>query len=60
MTVRTGRRAAKQLGPEANPAQMPLSDLASFRAHGGDLECLPHEGGAQFRLVLPINARRSG
>lgn len=32
MTVRTGRRAAKQLGPEANPAQMPLSDLASFRA----------------------------
>ncbi|AFC44345.1 MULTISPECIES: sensor histidine kinase [Mycobacterium avium complex (MAC)] len=33
---------------------------ALARAHGGDLECLPHEGGAQFRLVLPINARRSG
>lgn len=33
---------------------------ALARAHGGELVCLPHEGGAQFRLSLPINARRSG
>lgn len=26
MTVRTGQPAAKRLGPEANPAQMPLLD----------------------------------
>lgn len=24
-------------------------------AHGGDLVCLPHDGGAQFRLSLPLN-----
>lgn len=28
--------------------------LALARAHGGDLVCLPHEGGAQFRLSLPV------
>ncbi|ASX01139.1 sensor histidine kinase [Mycobacterium intracellulare] len=33
---------------------------ALARAHGGELVCLPHEGGAQFRLSLPITARRSG
>lgn len=32
---------------------------ALARAHGGELVCLPHEGGAQFRLSLPITARRS-
>lgn len=26
---------------------------ALARAHGGELACLPHEGGAQFRLTLP-------
>lgn len=26
---------------------------ALARAHGGELVCLPHEGGAQFRLSLP-------
>jgi two-component system OmpR family sensor kinase len=26
---------------------------ALARAHGGELECLPHDGGAQFRLSLP-------
>lgn len=26
---------------------------ALARAHGGELECLPHRGGAQFRLTLP-------
>jgi two-component system OmpR family sensor kinase len=26
---------------------------ALARAHGGDLTCLPHQGGAQFRLTLP-------
>jgi signal transduction histidine kinase len=26
---------------------------ALARAHGGELVCLPHEGGAQFRLTLP-------
>jgi len=26
---------------------------ALARAHGGDLVCLPHDGGAQFRLSLP-------
>ncbi len=25
-------------------------------AHGGELVCLPHEGGAQFRLSLPVEA----
>jgi two-component system OmpR family sensor kinase len=29
---------------------------ALARAHGGDLVCLPHEGGAQFRLTLPADA----
>jgi len=29
---------------------------ALARAHGGELECLPHEGGAQFRLSLPVEA----
>jgi signal transduction histidine kinase len=29
---------------------------ALARAHGGELTCLPHEGGAQFRLSLPIGA----
>ncbi len=33
---------------------------ALARAHGGELICLPYDGGAQFRLSLPINARRSG
>jgi signal transduction histidine kinase len=28
---------------------------ALARAHGGDLVCLPHEGGARFRLTLPRN-----
>ncbi|OBJ55187.1 sensor histidine kinase [Mycobacterium asiaticum] len=28
---------------------------ALARAHGGDLVCLPHDGGAQFRLSLPLN-----
>ena len=27
---------------------------ALARAHGGDLVCLPHDGGAQFRLSLPL------
>lgn len=26
------------------------------RAHGGDLVCLPHEGGARFRLSVPLAA----
>lgn len=26
---------------------------ALARAHGGELACLPHQGGAQFRLTLP-------
>ncbi|WP_142394950.1 sensor histidine kinase, partial [Mycobacterium avium] len=26
---------------------------ALARAHGGDLVCLPHRGGARFRLTLP-------
>lgn len=26
---------------------------ALARAHGGELECLPHRGGAKFRLTLP-------
>ncbi|OBH66039.1 two-component sensor histidine kinase [Mycobacterium colombiense] len=26
---------------------------ALARAHGGELTCLPHQGGAQFRLTLP-------
>jgi signal transduction histidine kinase len=26
---------------------------ALARAHGGELECLPHDGGARFRLSLP-------
>jgi two-component system, OmpR family, sensor kinase len=26
---------------------------ALARAHGGDLVCVPHDGGAQFRLSLP-------
>jgi signal transduction histidine kinase len=29
---------------------------ALARAHGGELTCLPHEGGAQFRLSLPVGA----
>lgn len=29
---------------------------ALARAHGGDLTCLPHDGGASFRLTLPIRA----
>jgi two-component system OmpR family sensor kinase len=28
---------------------------ALARAHGGELECLPHEGGARFRLSLPAS-----
>jgi len=28
---------------------------ALARAHGGELACLPHEGGAQFRLSLPVD-----
>lgn len=28
---------------------------ALARAHGGDLVCLPHDGGAQFRLSLPVS-----
>lgn len=31
---------------------------ALARAHGGDLVCLPHDGGAQFRLTLPAVAGR--
>ncbi|SON63220.1 putative sensor histidine kinase TcrY [Mycobacterium simulans] len=31
---------------------------ALARAHGGELECLPHDGGAQFRLSLPAAAGR--
>ncbi|MDP7702416.1 MULTISPECIES: HAMP domain-containing sensor histidine kinase [unclassified Mycobacterium] len=27
---------------------------ALARAHGGDLVCLPHDGGARFRLSLPL------
>ncbi|PIB78332.1 HAMP domain-containing sensor histidine kinase, partial [Mycobacterium celatum] len=27
---------------------------ALARAHGGDLTCLPHRGGARFRLTLPV------
>lgn len=29
---------------------------ALARARGGELACLPREGGAQFRLSLPIDA----
>ncbi|ORV88113.1 ATPase [Mycobacterium interjectum] len=29
---------------------------ALARAHGGELTCLPREGGAQFRLSLPVGA----
>lgn len=29
---------------------------ALARAHGGELTCLPHDGGAVFRLVLPSDA----
>jgi signal transduction histidine kinase len=29
---------------------------ALARAHGGELACLQHEGGAQFRLTLPRKA----
>lgn len=32
---------------------------ALARAHGGDLVCLPHEGGARFQLTLPATAARS-
>jgi two-component system OmpR family sensor kinase len=28
---------------------------ALARAHGGELACLPHQGGAQFRFTLPHN-----
>uniref|UniRef100_UPI0012E92306 HAMP domain-containing sensor histidine kinase n=1 Tax=Mycobacterium sp. Marseille-P9652 TaxID=2654950 RepID=UPI0012E92306 len=30
---------------------------ALARAHGGELTCLPHEGGGRFRLRLPLAAR---
>ncbi len=30
---------------------------ALARAHGGELACLPHDGGAQFRLSLPVDAQ---
>jgi signal transduction histidine kinase len=30
---------------------------ALARAHGGELACLPHYGGAQFRLTLPNTSR---
>ena len=30
---------------------------ALARAHGGDLICLPHQGGAQFQLTLPGEVR---
>ncbi|MGH7040999.1 MAG: sensor histidine kinase, partial [Acetobacteraceae bacterium] len=29
---------------------------ALARVHGGELTCLPHEGGAQFRVTLPTDA----
>ncbi len=29
---------------------------ALARAHGGELVCLPHDGGARFRLTLPLAA----
>jgi two-component system OmpR family sensor kinase len=29
---------------------------ALARAHGGELVCLPHDGGARFRLTLPISS----
>ncbi|SPX88697.1 two-component regulator - sensor kinase [Mycobacterium xenopi] len=29
---------------------------ALARAHGGELTCLSHDGGAQFRLSLPVDA----
>jgi signal transduction histidine kinase len=29
---------------------------ALARAHGGDLSCLPHDGGAAFRLTIPSRA----
>lgn len=32
---------------------------ALARAHGGDLVCLPHDGGAQFRLSLPVGGPAS-
>ncbi len=28
---------------------------ALARAHGGELACLPHQGGAQFRLSMPVD-----
>ncbi|WP_253900475.1 HAMP domain-containing sensor histidine kinase [Mycobacterium asiaticum] len=31
---------------------------ALARAHGGDLICVPHDGGAQFRLSLPLSSSR--
>ena len=33
---------------------------ALARAHGGDLVCLGHEGGAVFRLSLPVGAGAAG
>ncbi|OBF76924.1 two-component sensor histidine kinase, partial [Mycobacterium sp. 852002-51613_SCH5001154] len=30
---------------------------ALARAHGGELVCLPHDGGAEFRLTLPVERR---
>lgn len=33
---------------------------ALARAHGGDVTCLPHRGGAVFRLVIPIRADPRG
>lgn len=50
-TARTRDHGGAGLGLPIAPA------LA--RAHGGDLTCLPHEGGAQFRLSLPTGGGRS-
>jgi signal transduction histidine kinase len=33
---------------------------ALARAHGGDVTCVPHDGGACFRLTLPIRADAPG
>ena len=33
---------------------------ALARAHGGELLCLPHDGGAAFRLTLPLDAAVDG
>ncbi|OCB44681.1 hypothetical protein A5677_05880 [Mycobacterium malmoense] len=30
---------------------------ALAHAHGGELVCLPHEGGAKFRLTVPVERR---